>query len=490
MNVRNLKICSYMYLVIPIIIFFMGWIKLIYAIPLSIAVIVAIIIANKKRENKDENQIISKKKILLISFLILIVCILAGQGGLFYQSVDHHWRNAIFRDLINSKWPVYYSFSDCYLDYYIGHWLVPAGIAKIFLPFSENLAWWAGNICLLVWSTIGVTLTFLWIINIIKEKNKKNILIALAIFIFFSGLDILGLLITGGSIDSNLHIEWWANKYQFSSISTQLFWVFNQSIAAWLVIMLFLQEKNVKNYFLLIILLLPYAPLPFVGAIPLFACNGFKYLYKSIKEKELKKFWKEVFSIQNIIALICILPIYYFFYSLNEATSQSGFRLYSGLLTFEEISKLIVFWFLEIGLYAIPMIKTYKKLALFWVSFIILIFIPLFKIGGGLDFSMRASIPALIVCMIFVIDFLLNQPTENNKIKKYIIIGLLVIGSITPLFEYGRAISKVIETKNIRAVADSIVTYSDKPKSDYSNFLAENSRDKSIFLKYLIKNKN
>ena len=146
MSLKTLKYSSYIYLILPVIFFLIGWIKPIIAIPFSIAIIYAMFIVNKNCENTE--MVITEKKLAIVFVILLIICVLAGQGGLFYQSHDHHWRNAIFRDLINQEWPVYYERSDTYLDYYIGHWLVPAGIAKMFLPISQSFAWFFGNIML------------------------------------------------------------------------------------------------------------------------------------------------------------------------------------------------------------------------------------------------------------------------------------------------------------------------------------------------------
>lgn len=484
MSLKTLKYSSYIYLILPVIFFLIGWIKPIIAIPFSIAVLSIIFIVNKNNEEDEANiKVISEKGLLLVGVILLIVCILAGQGGLFYQSEDHHWRNAIFRDLINQEWPVYYERSNTYLDYYIGHWLVPAGLAKMVLPVSESFAWFVGNMMLLFWSTTGITLAFLWIINGIKNKNKKNLIIAVLIYIFFSGLDIIGILKTKNIID--MHLEWWATSYQFSSMMTQLFWVFNQSIPTWLITMMFLKEKNVKNYFLLIILLLPYAPLPFLGAIPLFACNGFRCLYKSIKDKKIKEFFKDVFSIQNVIALVCILPIFYFYYSLNQSTVNSGFTIYTQLLTPAGILNLIMFWLLEIGIYGIFLYKEYKNSPLYWTSFITLLIIPVCAFGGARDLAMRGSIPALIVGMVFIIDFLLNKFETSKKVCAGIIIMCLTIGAVTPGFEFTRAISTVIKNKNT-SVADGLKTFSNKIPDYFTNFLATNKED-AIFIKYLMK---
>ena len=486
MQSRTLKIYSYIYLILPVLIFFIGYLKPIISIPISIGICFMLFFLIKQAMNEKE-KVINKKNLLVLFIIILIICILAGQGGLFYQSADHHWRNAIFRDLVNFEWPVYYSNFNSALNYYIGHWIVPASIGKIFVPISQDLAWQIANISLLIWSTIGVTLSFLWLVKSIKMKKNKSIFLALFIFMFFSGLDILGTLFFDNSGLSQLHLEWWATNYQFSSMTTQLFWVFNQSIVAWLISLMFINEKSVKNFFVLIILCLPYSPLPFAGLIILFAYRGFEYLIKSIKNKNLKSFFKDVFSIQNIISIVCILPIYYFYYTTNSATSDNGFRILSKLCTTEGIFRLLVFWFLEIGIYGIIIFPKYKKNGLFYASFLSLLIIPLFAIGGAYDFAMRASIPSITICMYFVIKYLIDSIENNNlRYKGIVLISVIILGTITSFFEYGRAINTIKETKTIRAVADRIVTFSDKNPDEYSNFMTK-MPEETFFFKYIVK---
>ena len=128
MKTKQLLFISYTYLIVPIIIFLLGWVKLIISIPASLLLIV-ILIKNFPKKLEEEN-FITKRKILLVLCLATIICITAGQGGLFYQSPDWHCRNAIFRDLINNEWPVYYGQGESSLVYYIGVWIVPAVIRE------------------------------------------------------------------------------------------------------------------------------------------------------------------------------------------------------------------------------------------------------------------------------------------------------------------------------------------------------------------------
>ena len=260
-------------------------------------------------------------------------------GGNFYQSNDYHWRNAIFRDLINFDWPVYYENIDASLCYYIGHWIIPAIVAKPFLLISSNVAWQIGNIALLLWSSFGVLLAMLWLIYLLQIKKGKYVLFAVAAFLLFSGMDFVGADFFNRKVIAVKHLEWWTPGVQFSSMITQLFWVFNQTIVPWIITLMFLKEESPKNYLALGLLCLPYGPLPFCGIVFLFIGKGTELFVNAIKKKKISCFFKEIFSLQNILALFLIFPIYLLYYSNNSATTGGGFRLATELLNYASLKK-------------------------------------------------------------------------------------------------------------------------------------------------------
>ena len=464
----------------------MGWIKITIALPLSI--LLTIVILKKIKETEDEELVITKKNLLILAIMCIILCILSGQGGFFYQSYDWQWRNAIQRDLINFDWPVYYEKIDAGFVYYMGTWMVPSLIGKIVAAFwGQTAAWNVANIALLIWCSTGVLLTFLWLIKLLKIDKMNKIVIVFLLFIGFSGLDFVGVITTKYVLNS-LHLEWWAVKYQFSSMITQLFWVFNQSIVAWLVTIMFLNEKNVKNYMILILLCLPYGPFPFLGLIPLFGIRGIKFLIEEKKNNNLKRFIKQVFSLENCIGFIAILPVYYMFYSGNEATTQESLRLVNGVLKFDGLKHLFLFWFLEIGIYGLVLLKDNRKDELFWTALVSLIFIPMFKMGLQNDFSMRVSIPAIVIINYYFIKKYLNiRKQEKIGITSIIIVSIYALGLLTPVFEFSRAFTTVAVQGKINLVADEIVTFSNKRPDKFKNFICIHPQEKSLFYKYISK---
>ena len=113
---------------------------------------------------------------------------------------------------------------------------------------------------------------------------------------------------------ANLHLEWWMDgKMQFSSLTTCLFWVFNQCVIPWIVILCVLQEKTIRNYVLLGICALISGPLPFLGVFVYMVCNAVVLLVKAIKEKTTKEYIRNLASIQNLLSLL-IIPVIFLYY--------------------------------------------------------------------------------------------------------------------------------------------------------------------------------
>ena len=72
MTDRKLKLISYLYLIIPVIIFIMGWIKIVFSIPITICLLVILkLLYNKSKEN---TEIINSKYILPILLFVVLIC--------------------------------------------------------------------------------------------------------------------------------------------------------------------------------------------------------------------------------------------------------------------------------------------------------------------------------------------------------------------------------------------------------------------------------
>jgi len=500
-NLSYEKIRKYclIYITLPVIIFLLGWIRLQYSIVASIMLLFAVYTIFKQKKNPEKNLALSFKMLAVLGLIALVWCFFAGQGGYYYQSADYDCRNAIFRDLINFKWPVIYKYNNTALVYYIGYWMPAALVGKFafLVSNSTSVAWAVGNFALLIWSTCGVLLVFLLLITTVKANTRKKMIATSLLFIFFSGCDALGYLLFKNGFA--WHIEWWASFYQFSSITTCLFWVFNQTVISWIIILCLINEKSVKNFAYIGVMALPSGPFPFLGIFIYCICIAMKHGLKAMKQKEIKGFIKDIFTIQNIFSCLVIVPIYLLYYSSNSAMNSSGNNSNGGFgfywdqincnLT-TELLRYSMFLILEVGVYAVVIYKKNKKNILFYITVISLMIIPLFRMCDSADFAMRVSIPAITVLGFMVIDYLVNNFNDlktTKKCKKYTYILLLtiyLIGSVTPIMEFGRGIHNVIYYKKIDLVSDDIKTFNRYGKFD--NFTTLKYSEKP-FYKYFAK---
>ena len=518
---RNLV---YLYISIPPFLFFF-WLKPVLTVCFAcvfLAGLFFILKDNDSDEHQKDAYLFNKTNLLLIFSISLAWCYLAGQGGFFYQSSDHYIRNGIFRDLILFKWPVCYEKTDAMLTYYVGHWLFPALFGKIAFIITNSIstAWLVAKIALLLWSTLGIMLVFILLCKIFSLSNNKAIVFCCLFFIFFSGLDILGIYVRNGRIPT--HLEWWAENMQYSSFTTCMFWVYNQCISVWLATLLFFYEGKVKNYAFIGLCILITSPIPLVGLFPFYVASGIFQFIKTEKGSRHKFFLQSIFSPQNIIACFTILPIVALYYFNNAAVANtpaiSSFNRinnevvgdasaissanilnndtvadtsvipssnsFKTLFPLYNIYTIALFYLFEFFLYVLVIFKQNKKSFYIWVLTFMLLVCPFIHIGHLNDFSMRASIPSLILLMVLVFKTFL-QEHKNQTLVSYLIIVIFAFGTLTPTMEYLRAFKTVKQEKTIflECLEDD---YDSLGEEFLSNFMSH-EYEKSFFYKYLCK---
>lgn len=489
---KVLVIVAYGYLFLPFLIFALGWMKIYFSIPIVICTVVCFIKAIKESSELWAPEI-NRENLVKILFIIAVVAIwvyYSGIGKFVFQNSDHTVRNGLFNILVEKQWPVINDnviqsklpgVSKTGLVYYIGFWLPSAIVGKIFGLRS-------GYYAQAVWAVLGICLTY----YLICARNKKLEVWPLTVFILFSGLDIVGKYLTGTNlftIDNTMHLEWWSAAYQYSSMTTQLFWVFNQAIPIWLCTMLILQQKNNRNMVLILSCSLITSTLPFIGlfAIVVFLCLTRHY------ENQEKGIFKQNGYFFHLVKDTCTLQnvlgggIIGIFSALYLQSNISG-GVVNGTVTSPDLRnslpKYVIFIILEVGIYAVIVYKYNQTNKLFYFICVLLAVIPPIRIGFSSDFCMRASIPALFILMIIIMDTLRDSYHAKDSLVFRALVVALVIGSAMPLFEFTRTIAKTSE----RIHNDEIVYEEDNSFEDIlnaSNFCGD--AEKSVFFKYIAK---
>ena len=429
---KNFHRITILYLTLPFIIFCMGWLRLFIAIP-TIAIILWATWQLLKQTPTNQFTFHFSRFTFYLLLITALWTLLSGVGGYAFQNWDHHWRNAVLHDLINYDWPVFYSTPESgpikMLVYYVGYWLPSALVGKI-------LGWQAANFFLFLWTWLGILLVTYHLGNFLKTSPVKAILL----LIFFSGMDALGTLFLAPEYPTLFpavtHLEIWSGGLQYSSITTQLFWVFNQAVPAWLCIAALItlnsgeesQADTRSTLAILWSLCFFFAPLASIGLLPYL-------LIEIFKQTDFKSPFKKL-RLDALLAAGIIFLLSSFFFTSNTAAQSRGFQPLA-------IKDFLIFFMLEGGIFWLLLAPLKWRDPRWMVTGLLLAIIPFIQLGSGNDFVMRASIAPLFYLMIMVGEVIFQN--TSPRILRFTFYFLLLLGSLTPLYEINRSVYRTYE---------------------------------------------
>ena len=439
-NLDNiLVIMTLAFIILPIIIFLWGWTNLIISIIGTVISATTGVCVYKAVVKEFTISIKKNISFWVVSVaIILLWCLFSGIGKFSYQTPDFKARNIFFHDLCYCSWPVSFDMDiqpefvrsllsdvkSANLVYYYAWWLPVAVIVKIF-----NLNSLGANILLQVYATVEVFLVFYCLLNVLKRYSY----VALSAFILFGGYDFWIYFINKFSFPAMGHVEWWAEYFQYSSNTTQLYWVFNSSLPIWIItcILVILPKNKYKAAWGA----LSFAYSPFAAVSMVFIVLA--TMFNTISEKLSNKI-KEMFSAVNIVTSLFMLIVFGSYYlQVNiEGTSVDGwiFDVYPEQKLF---TVYLFFLMVEVGLYFIVIGFRAHKERFYWVTLIGLILTPFIKIGMYNDWSLKVPVPLLFLLMIIVVK---RYYMEDTKVKKYAILTVLFLGYMTSMVELQRNI--------------------------------------------------
>jgi len=258
--------------------------------------------------------------------------------------------------------------------------------------------------------------------------------------------------------DVTRHLEWWAESYQYSSMTTQLFWVPNHALGGWLLIGLLMREPGVPErpgagreprdsglearrggldtvLPLVLVALALWSPLTALGAAPFVLCR----MGDSVRrDRSLAladpRIWAPALAVGLVLAAYLTLDAG----RIPRGWTIGRHGLGAGAVT-RDLWRHAEFFLLEAGLIgaAILAIRASRRVVL---ALAILALLPLVSFGAANDFVMRVSIPSLAVLAIAAcLALAQGAPSAPTRIKRGVLAGLLVLGAVTPLQEFARA---------------------------------------------------
>ncbi|MEI0794678.1 hypothetical protein R4L75_01940 [Brachyspira pilosicoli] len=455
LNISVFLILGYLYLIIPYIIFVLGWTKYYISIPITVFLLITLYLIIKNTISQY-NKYYSINLLVFISILLIIIFFITilGIGEIFNQSGDmRNGRNAVFRDLINFSWPIIYPKNGYGFVYYFAHWVVPSLFGKLF-------GLQIGLFSLILWSSFGILIFFILMINFLNIRDNKYIIISIIIFMFFSPIP---------SYAGGIFIE-------YASVAVQIYHLFNQSIAIWIMCTLFLYQKNSSNFAFLGLSVVFYSPYAIIGILPYM----FVKLILDIKNNKLIEL-KNIFSVENILSSISIFPILFLYLSSSDTTNDS-FQI---LITKHNYIRLFINYMFAFGLFAIILYKNNKTNYIFYVSIFVFIFVSMIRYSQDHNFS-RTNLTSIFFLAVLIIEYFYKN-INIKSIKKNIMIFLLIIGSYNSILYFEQQISLFIDNGVLNDDGIGRKTFNKDTMEWVLRTITCKDIDNSIFFKYIAK---
>jgi hypothetical protein len=381
------------------LIFYIGWLKWYYAFICICLLVVSLFVSIRflidTADKKSENNSLNLKHILLVIVVSFLFISVSGVGGIGYQDPDWIKHNIIFKDLIDQPWPVVHQYEgqQIALVYNIAYYLPAALMGKI-------VGWVAANITLYIWTFLGLLLVMFWFLVL----GRRVGITALILFLFFSGIDIIGQTLVTPIVASirpeaamflhRDHIEQWAIGWQYSSNATLLFWVPHHALVGWIVMSCLLDSGRWgfkgKLDILCWGLTILWSPFITLGLVPYLIYNFL------IDKRELGARLKGYLSLPNFAGSILLTLVGMYYCSKYIDLSQTfgsqipfGFSLsFAPDLQAKIIGLMLIFVFclVEFGIIGRLILSTRRDWSrrsrwLFLVTLSFLIVLPFFNMG-------------------------------------------------------------------------------------------------------------
>ncbi len=417
-----------LYLALPLFMFFLGWYKWplglllggVTALGLARPLAVIFSIPNQARR-------FAPRIFLIIGLVAICWSALGGAGHFFFANFDWDIRDAVLRDLVVSPWPPGYGQSghgDMILRAPVAYYL-PAAV------FGWGLGLQFADLALWFWTALGTGL-FLALLPLPPTLSFR-FFASLSLVILFSGMDMLGWLTVRQSPPAlGEHIEWWALFFQYSSNTTQLFWVPNHALPAWITIAIFFRHwkhPEFYNFVPITLALLPlWSPFAALGISPFSLAWLFSY-HRHIK-------WYPSVWGPAIGLLAFTVPYLTLDLSSVATHAPAAFDDFGPYVFIRLAFVFILYEFLLLW----SMLLHKRDRLLLAVTGTVLILLPLFYLGPSNDLVMRASIPALMMLCILTLQAVGNSSGVSSG-RRLRIILVLVLGAVTPLQEFIRAMT-------------------------------------------------
>ena len=464
------------YLMLPVFVWLVGWFEWWFWLPATVLLgaglrpalagsLPASGVPSRSPAEGFRRMIASRPATLVIVLLALGWTMLSAAGGVFdgnnFDWLKHH---SLLLDLSRYPWPIFLPDDlaaylpgtpapPALMRYYLGWFMVPGLVGRLSGPAALN---WAVPL----WTWLGVTLVLLLFV---EGRRGLGAILAAGIFVFFSGMDLLRVLLVEGvgwldfGIDHKgwpgigvgvQHIEFfglWDVRIQSTAHTTALLWVPQHFIGAGLYVLLVLHLRRQPRFLAVSGVVLAAAPFwsAFVamGLVPLLAVvvwdNGPRPFLR----------WPNLCLAAPLAGLIAL------YLTAGSLDFPAGW-----LWDFYDWSRLMkwapVFFlseFLTPALLVLLLRPALGREPFFLVSLATLLLLPLYSLGQYNDLGMRGGMPALLVLCHACAGVLVGRGAADGggmlpagrgrprRVASGCLIAVLAVGALNPCVELARA---------------------------------------------------
>jgi hypothetical protein len=402
------------FLVLPLVVFFAGFIVWLIALPALAVIAASLWRLRPQRIAIGRADIRQGLMVALAALVFLWACAYLPPFGKTWDWIKHF---ALINELARYPWPPVNDETHTYLRYSLAYHLLPGLAARLFGELAIEPA-----VFLETW-------TGLWLILMLALTKIRPLRppLFVATFLYFGGLTLVPWLLAGakgGVFDTK---EWWAGNslFAYESHVTLFLWVPQHALPGLIGVLLLLpaegREPEPASFGLLGAAALLWSPFAFLGLLP-FALAA------------VKQGWaKTVRDPSNILcALLLVLPVAVYL-SAGAESVPHGFNWDRPGFSFRLYAEFVL---LHVGVFLIALaFCDWKHLRYPAIVIVVLLALPLFRIGAFNDFTMRTCIPAIGLLAIAVASAL----SEARNFRALPLAVLCVVGAAGAVIEIGAA---------------------------------------------------
>ena len=441
------------YLMLPVVIWLVGWFEWWLGIP-------AVLLLAAAFWQAVSGSLRISPRTGAVAVLAAAACwvLVTGAGGLFdASSIDWLVNRTRLLELGRYPWPTFLPdplatyapdlvSPPPLLRYYLGYYITPALAARWFGPAVLN---WAVPL----WTWLGVALVLLMFT---RERRGWGVAIAVLAFIFFSGMDAVRMVLFEGWDWIDPRIDWQGlpgldlgtTHIETPDISIRLLALSNMTSVLWnpqhfipagLCAFLILHLQGHRRFLAVSGILLAAAPFWSVfvtaGLLPLFTA----LLWKNGLRPFMR--WPNLLLAAPLAGLIAL------YLTSGETDFMRGWIWeryeWSQLIRWMPVFYLTDFLLLGILIWALR--PDLRRNPFFIASMATLILLPLYYYAFNNDLLMRASLPPLLLLCWYSVETLTGS-AKNEYARKGVyrlgiacMVVMLCIGSITAFYELARS---------------------------------------------------